>query len=483
MPVLSAIRENTAPGLRVTDASGKCLFGDPSSDTSTAEQIPILHEGSVLGYVTGPTAQATMAAQLLMHLAAQETERRALAAEVLHLYREVHLIEHLSEELAPLLNLEAVANSALEQTLRLITASHGSILVMENADSPLSTAASFGDSNGCSADALAVLGPGSLLAKSILERGTAEVVNDCADDVRVRGSDCIFNSLICAPLRAGQRNVGVITLGNAAEGATYAAADLKLLNTIALQTAASVENSILCAQMVDAARDRAAYAAELQAASSVQQLLLASASRPTPGFQVDSVYVPASEVGGDFFFVSPAPDGSLTAIVGDVSGKGLTAAMRVAMILGALRRETSHNPGEILAGLNNVLIAQGQLGFTTACCIRISLNGEFTFANAGHIAPYLAGAEIPSPPSLPLGIAADQSYPSVKGVLQPGERMVMLSDGVPEARSKTGELYGFDRLSGLSLLPAHAIAETAQNFGQEDDITVLTLALGEKGAV
>lgn len=200
LPVLSAIRENTAPGLRVTDASGKCLFGDPTEDTATAEQIPILHEGSVLGYVTGPTAQATMAAQLLMHLAAQETERRALAAEVLHLYREVHLIEHLSEELAPLLNLEAVANSALEQTLRLITASHGSILVMENADSPLSTAASFGDSNGCSADALAVLGPESLLAKSILERGTAEVVNDCADDARVRGSDCIFNSLICAPL-------------------------------------------------------------------------------------------------------------------------------------------------------------------------------------------------------------------------------------------------------------------------------------------
>ena len=76
--------------------------------------------------------------------------------------------------------------------------------------------------------------------------------------------------------------------------------------------------------MVDTARERAAFAAELQAASTVQQLLLQSASSPTPGFQVESVYLPASEVGGDFFFVSPAPDGSLTAIVGDVSGKGLT---------------------------------------------------------------------------------------------------------------------------------------------------------------
>jgi len=479
LPMLTAMRENIAAGICVIDTSGKYLFGDSSAEAAAEERIPILHEESVLGYVIGPGAQATLAAQFLKHLAAGETERRALAAEVLHLYREIHLIEQLSEQLAPLLNVEAVAQSALVQAHRLITASHGSILVMEKADSPLSTAASLGDLGDCRADAIAVLGPESPLAKSILERGTAEIVNDCAEDQRIHGLQCMFSSLICAPLRAGQRTVGVITLGNTASSATYSAADLKLLNTIALQTATSIENSLLCMEMVEAARDRAAYAAELQAASSVQQMLLASASRPTPGFQVDSVYLPASEVGGDFFFVYPAPDGSLTAIVGDVSGKGLTAAMRVAMILGALRRETSHDPGDILAGLNNVLIAQGQLGFTTACCIRIALSGEFTLANAGHIAPYLLGRELPTPPSLPLGIAADQSYPAVLGVLKPGERIVLVSDGVPEARLSTGELYGFERLSELTLLPARDIAETAKDFGQEDDITVLTLSLGE----
>jgi serine phosphatase RsbU (regulator of sigma subunit) len=269
-------------------------------------------------------------------------------------------------------------------------------------------------------------------------------------------------------------------LGNSAEEASYSAGDLKLLNTIALQTAAAIENSFLCAEMVEAARERAAYAAELQAASSVQQLLLASASRPTPGFKVESVYLPASEVGGDFFFVSPGPDGSLTAILGDVSGKGLTAAMRVAMILGAIRREDSHDPGDILSGLNNVLIAQGQLGFTTACCICISLDGTFTLANAGHIAPYICGREIESPPSLPLGIAENQSYEVVPGRLSPGERIVLLSDGVLEARSKSGELYGFDRLNQLTRLSAEDIADTARAFGQEDDITVLTVAVSDK---
>jgi serine phosphatase RsbU (regulator of sigma subunit) len=250
-----------------------------------------------------------------------------------------------------------------------------------------------------------------------------------------------------------------------------------LLNTIALQAAAAIENALLCAEMVENARERAEYAAELQAASTVQQLLLQSASQATPGFAVDSVYLPASEVGGDFFFVAPASDGSITAIVGDVSGKGLTAAMRVAMILGALRRETRRDPGDILAGLNNVLIAQGQLGFTTACCVRIALTGEYTLANAGHVSPYLSGRELSTPPALPLGLIPDQVYASVHGKLAPSERLVLLSDGVLEARSPDGELYGFERLPGLTLQPAQQIADTAQRFGQEDDITVLTLNL------
>jgi serine phosphatase RsbU (regulator of sigma subunit) len=149
------------------------------------------------------------------------------------------------------------------------------------------------------------------------------------------------------------------------------------------------------------------------------------------------------------------------------------------MILGALRRETSHDPGDILYGLNNALIAEGQLGFTTACCIRISLSGEYTLANAGHIAPYLSGRELETPPALPLGLVPDQIYEAVHGRLPSGERLVLLSDGVPEARSDSGELYGFERLSSLTRMAAQDIAEAAQSFGQEDDITVLTLALAQ----
>ena len=232
----------------------------------------------------------------------------------------------------------------------------------------------------------------------------------------------------------------------------------------------------LVLRTVRLARARAAVAAEIEAARTMQRLLLAGASRRTPGFAVESVYHPASEVGGDFFLVSPGEDGTLTAIVGDVSGKGLLAAMRVSMILGVLRREESREPASILASLNDALLTQGEMGFTTACCVRLDRSGHFTVANAGHIPPYVGGQELVTPPALPLGIAAGQSYEMIDGELRSGQKLVLMSDGVVEARSVKGELYGFERLSQLTLMPAYDIADTAQRFGQEDDITVLTIA-------
>jgi len=471
-PSLKAFCELADNKIGVFDASGKLLMGELSV---TSARVPVLLENEPIGFVTGPPAHANALALLLGDLAIRESENRALGSEVLHLYREANLIEQLSEQLAALLDLSVVSQFALEHAQRLIPATCGSILVMENPDGVLRRVAAFGGPLDDSAEAMGAIAPGSRFASFILERGIAEIVNDCATDPRALDSERVLGALICAPLRSGQRTVGVIALANTAAGAVYSAPNLKLLNTVALQTAAAIANAILCAEMIVAAQARAAFAAELQAVSTVQQLLLQSPSHTTANFEVESVYLPASEVGGDFFFVTTAPGGSLTVLVGDVSGKGLTAAMRVAMILGALHGKVLDDPADTLQGLNNVLIAQGELGFTTACCIRISPDGEFVLANAGHIAPYIGGREVETPPSLPLGMIPGQTYEVVQGYLRQGERIVLLSDGVPEARAESGELYGFDRLSGLTLLRAREIAEAAQGFGQEDDITVLTV--------
>lgn len=471
-----AVREvclGVDPTLCVIDSAGSVLLGEMHTGTNgSARHHPIVTGDSTLGHVIGSGEGSLNVARFLSHLADRATEQRAMASETLTLYREIHLIEQLSEELNGLLDTARIGELALAQAKRLIPASRGAVLIRSTEDAALTACAAFNDLH---ADEAPIAADSRFIA-SVLERGTAEIVNSCADDPRASGPERVLHSLVLAPLRAGKVTVGVMVLANE-EAASYSAANLKLINTIALQTATAMRNAMLCAEMVETARTGAAYAAELQAASSVQQMLLQAASRPTPGFHVESVYLPASEVGGDFFFVQPCGDGSLLAIVGDVSGKGLTAAMHVSMILGALRREISEDPGDILTNLNNVLVSPGQSGFTTACCVRIWPGGTFTFANAGHISPYLSGHEINADPALPLGIVAGQTYQPVHGTLRDKDQIVLVSDGVPEARSGALGLLGFERLAELSVAPAAEIAHAAQAFGQEDDITVLALRL------
>jgi serine phosphatase RsbU (regulator of sigma subunit) len=101
--------------------------------------------------------------------------------------------------------------------------------------------------------------------------------------------------------------------------------------------------------------------------------------------------------------------------------------------------------------------------------------GEVVIANAGHLPPYLNTQEVRLPGGLPLGVVSDVKYDEVRLYLHPGDRLLMMSDGVVEARQGSGELFGFDRVHNLSNQSAFYIADAAKAFGQEDDITVLTI--------
>jgi serine phosphatase RsbU (regulator of sigma subunit) len=224
-----------------------------------------------------------------------------------------------------------------------------------------------------------------------------------------------------------------------------------------------------------ARQEEARLSQEIEAARSVQALLIPSAPPATPGFAVEHAYLPASEVGGDFFQVLPGDDGTLLIVVGDVSGKGLKAAMTVSAIVGALRGCTARAPAAVLAYLNRAL--RGQVsGFFTCCVALIEADGELTIANAGHLPPYLNGEEMAVDSGLPLGIADEAAYAQKTWKLGAGDRLTFVSDGVVEARDASGELYGFARTGNISRESAETIARMAQLFGQEDDITVLTVA-------
>jgi hypothetical protein len=224
-------------------------------------------------------------------------------------------------------------------------------------------------------------------------------------------------------------------------------------------------------------RQHALLDAEIANAREIQQVILPGAVETVPGFRIESVYEPAQQVGGDFFQILPVGDNCLLLVIGDVAGKGLPAAMLVSVLVGAIRTvvQYSHVPTEVLAQLNERMIGRTHGGFSTALAALFDANGSVTIANAGHLPPYLDGREVEIPGALPLGIVSSASYQAVQLCLEPGSRFTFYSDGVIEAQNKEGELFGFERGRQISIRPVAAIVEAARQFGQQDDITVVSI--------
>ena len=221
---------------------------------------------------------------------------------------------------------------------------------------------------------------------------------------------------------------------------------------------------------------------ELHSARELQQVLIPEKLPTPPGFSISSTYLPALEVGGDFFQIIPLDGpaaGSTLIVLGDVSGKGLRAAMAVSLIVGAVRTlaETTSRPAEILAGLSRRLHGRLQGGFSTCVVLRLDPYGACTLASAGHPAPYFNDKEIELPGALPLGIDPAIAYEEAIVQFNPGDRCALYTDGLLEARAPSGEIFSFERLQTLFASGADAAkaSEAAVAFGQDDDITVVTL--------
>jgi len=497
--VLQSLCAAMGDAVCVMDAQDRSLLGLMAPGDVAESRVPVMLEQTVLGYVAGPAAKASAVAMLLGHLASRESEGRALAAEVLHLYREVHLIEQLSEQLAALLNLSAVGESALGQAQRLIPATHGCILVREEADGPLRIAASFGVAKGESGP----LKADSQFAMSILERGIAEVVNDCGGDARLLGAERELNAVICAPLRAGQRSVGVIVLANSASGSSYSAADLKLINTIALQTAAAIENSILCTEMVGAVRDREQLAAlqhELDTARTIQHLLVPRVFPPFPErkeFDLHAQMTSARAVGGDFFDFFLVDENRLGIVIGDVSGKGIPAALYMALTRMQVKTTAIQgmSPAECFLEVNRVLVRERVNAMFATCFYGLLdlTTGEFRYCSAGHNPPYVMRAgsgaveALADVGGIPLGLFDGMGYADSTVQLLPGDAIFLYTDGVSEAQNVAEDDFSDERViatlggSGLAdcreLIVAMSkdVAAFTDGAAQSDDITMLAV--------
>ena len=232
----------------------------------------------------------------------------------------------------------------------------------------------------------------------------------------------------------------------------------------------------------DSARLHSTMEQEFKSARELQQVLIPENLPELPGFAFTSAYRPAQEVGGDFFQIIPLEgkhSGSTLVLLGDVSGKGLKAAMTVSLIVGAARTlaKFAPDPAEMLNELNQRLFGRLSGGFVTCLVMRLSPDGQCVMATAGHPSPYLNKRELDLPGALPLGVLATAVYEEKAIELREGDHFALYTDGLLEARGVNGEIFSFERLNELFATDPDAsrATETAVNFGQDDDITVLTL--------
>ncbi len=234
--------------------------------------------------------------------------------------------------------------------------------------------------------------------------------------------------------------------------------------------------ALLVRRWVHSARAQRQMTLEMKQAQEVQQVLIPDAAPQIPRFSIQSVYQPAGQVGGDFFQILPAKQDGVLLCIGDVSGKGMPAAMTVSLLVGTLRTlaHYTQSPGEILAAMNQRMVGRSRGGFTTCLILLAAADGTVTVANAGHISPYLNCREIPLENGFPLGLIAESTYAESTFHQGADEQITLVTDGVVEARASSGELFGFDRTAAIAAQSAGQISRAAQDFGQDDDITVIT---------
>jgi serine phosphatase RsbU (regulator of sigma subunit) len=492
--MVSALVGALGPGIAIEGPDGDVLFGERNG--TPGSRWAVTHDGERLGWVYGGTDAAAVAG-VLGHLAAKEVERKTLANEVLHLYREVNLIYSFSEKLASTLDVDKVAALTLEETRHLIRATDGAVMLLDEPAARLRCVASFGDAYSAARDPACAEG----LFASILANGQGEIVNDVGADPRHVGRGPAIASLICTPLRVKERVTGLIALSSATP-VSYAAADLKLLNTLALQTASALENARLFERTLQAARDRERLAAlhkELEVASRIQRAIVPSRFPPFPDrteFAIHADMTPARAVGGDFFDFFLIDANRLGFVIGDVSGKGVPSALFMAVCRTLIKAtaQVEVSPDACLARVNRVLASEGvpSMYVTVFYGVLDTRNGEVAYCNAGHNPPFVLRRDGSVEPlaqtgGMVLGLFEHTPFEAGRLVLEPGDGLFTYTDGVTEASDLAGEEFTTSRLQPclarcggqeLDVVIRTVGAEMAAFVGaapQADDITMLAL--------
>ncbi len=298
---------------------------------------------------------------------------------------------------------------------------------------------------------------------------------------------------LAVPLVSQGELIGVLNLGPRLSEQDYSSDDRKLLDNLAAQAAPALRVGQLVREQEAEAATRQRFEQELEVARLIQQNFLPKELPDLPGWQVAAYYSPAREVGGDFYDVIPLPDGRVGFVVGDVTDKGVPAALVMSATRSVLRASAQrlNEPGEVLERVNEHLCPDMPEKMFVTCLYGVldPESGLVRFANAGHDLPYVKTADgvvEMRARGMPLGLMPGMSYEQKEMVLEPGDSVLLHSDGVVEAHDPERDMFGFPRLKqtcaeapgGQALIDrvlADLAAFTGPEAEQEDDITMVTL--------
>jgi serine phosphatase RsbU (regulator of sigma subunit)/anti-sigma regulatory factor (Ser/Thr protein kinase) len=298
---------------------------------------------------------------------------------------------------------------------------------------------------------------------------------------------------LVVPLVSQGELIGTLNLGPRLSEQDYSTDDRRLLTTLAAQAAPAIRVAQLVREQAAEAAARERLEQEMRVATLIQQQFLPRELPKLDQWQIAAYYGPARAVGGDFYDFIEMPGGRIGIAVGDVTDKGVPAALVMARTHSVLRAEASRSdsPGVILARANDLLVPEMPARMFVTCLFAIlePETGRIVLANAGHNLPYVrtdAGVIELRATGMPLGLMPGIVYEETEGVIDPGSNVLLYSDGLVEAHDPASQMFGFPRLreamtiddAGSELLDRllddlHRF--TGADWEQEDDITLVTL--------
>jgi serine phosphatase RsbU (regulator of sigma subunit) len=347
--------------------------------------------------------------------------------------------------------------------------------------------------------------PTQTALRMAIETQTGVITGDLQQaDVALQGAQSIIaqrlRSVVAIPLYAMPRAstdesminmrrghfLGILYL-DSKRPAAFSKLDRQILDALAVEAASILDN----ARLVERERQRQRLEQELDIAREIQQALLPRGFREFPHLAISAVNTPCHAVGGDYFDVFPMSDDRTAFVIADVAGKGIGAALLTTMLQGALTGMTlGTDPARVIQHINDFLCQHAEVGkYATLFFGMLDREGNLDYLNAGHPSPLLLRggeiSEIFTQGSYPVGLIPTATYVAVREKLQPGDTLVLFSDGVTEAADPQEQMYGVPRLSealaGLQDAPLEhlqkrvvdSVEKFARGADQADDITLL----------